>query len=164
MADEEKDILELEDLDDADSSAKVDKERERNEKRYRDLSEKVRQAEEARRSSEEKLSTLEKERNFLDSFGGIVAKYPNAVAYKDTIKEKALKGYSVEDATISTLIANNQLELPKSKETPPENPVGGAAAPNQIGGGGKKSLHEMTRDEKRAELLEAEKRGDITLT
>src|SRR3990167_248738 len=85
-------------------------EKERAEKRFKDLSEKVRLTSEERdekdklvKERDEKIVGLEKERDFFSSFGDSVAKYPQASAYKDAIKEKVLHGYTVEDATISVL-------------------------------------------------------------
>ena len=139
----------------------------RAEKRFKDLSEKVRLTAEERDTEKRKLeetlaskSTLEKEVEFLNSFGDQLSKHPEASQFRDKIKEKVLKGYSIEDATISTLAT-------EGKFTPPQpivdNPAGGSAAVNNPMTGGQKTVAEMSRDEKRAKLLEAEQRGDISL-
>ena len=134
------------------------------EKRIRGLSEKVKltseERDESRRKLEEeqqKVASLEKERDFLSSFGDQVTKHPDAVPFRDKIKERVLKGYSVEDATVSVL--NGEGKLFK-KEAPPENPAGGSApVPPQLNVD--KKVSEMTREEKRNALVEAEKRGDL---
>lgn len=159
MADENE--LDLETIDqDIENKNKV-------EKRIKDLSEKVRltseERDEQKRHSEEqaaKVASLEKERDFLSSFGDALAKYPKASAHRDEIKDKVLKGYSVEDATISTLASKGEFAPARPVET--VSPAGGAAAVNQPITGGQKKVSEMTRDEKRAILLEAEKRGEMS--
>lgn len=156
MADE----LDLEQLDE-----KIDQEN-KVEKRIKDLSEKVKltseERDELKRLSSEKDKTIEnlqKETNFLNSFGDTLSKYPQAVSLKDKIKEKVLKGYSVEDATVSTLASEGKLN-PKIEV---ENPAGGSAITNAPSGG-EKSISQLSRDEKRAKLIEAEQRGDISVT
>lgn len=153
------------DLDTLDSD--IEKEN-RVEKRIKDLSEKVKltseERDEQKRLAEErdvKISGLEKERDFLNSFGDQVGKYPEAAQFRDKIQEKVLKGYSMEDATMSTLVAEGKYNPPKV-----EQPIGdfvGGSAPTQHQGG-EKSLNQLSRDEKRAKLVEAEQRGDISIT
>lgn len=164
MADEKE--LDLEQLDsDIEKDNKV-------EKRIKDLSEKVKLTSEERDElkvlSEEKdtkISDLEKERDFLNSFGDVLVKHPAASEFKDAIKEKVLKGYSVEDATVSTLSSEGKLtpsEPKPEEEAKPENPAGGSAitppAPE-----GEKKLEDMTSEEKRAKLVEAQERGDLSI-
>ncbi len=158
MADE----LDLEQLDsDIEGQNKV-------EKRIKDLSEKVRLTAEERDEQKRilgerdtKISDLEKERDFLNSFTEVSGKYPDASSYRDKIKEKVLKGYSVEDATISTLAGEGKFTQPKAP-VKIDNVAGGSAI-NQPITGGEKSLTEMSREEKRAKLMEAEQRGDISV-
>ena len=158
------DDLDLEQLDnEIESTNKV-------EKRIKDLSEKVRLTSEERDASKLKVeeettkaANLQKEVEFLNSFGDQLSKHPEASPFRDKIKEKVLKGYSVEDATISTLASEGKLTA-SQKEVQIDNVAGGSAAVNQPITGGTKKLHEMTRDEKRAKLLEAEQRGDIFLS
>lgn len=156
------DELDLENLDkEIEGTSKV-------EKRIKDLSEKVRLTAEERderdkllTTEREKSESLTKENQFLNSFGDSLAKYPNASGYKDEIKEKVLKGYSVEDATISTLASKGQFtQGQQEKVAPTTNPAGGSAAVN-VPTGDKKKVDEMNRQEKRDALLEAEKRGDV---
>ena len=140
------------------------------EKRIKDLSGKVRltadeRDAEKRRADEEaaKASGLQKEVEFLNSFGDQLSKYPDASSFKDKIKEKVLKGYSVEDATISTLASEGKLS-PKEPVVDTSNVAGGSAAVNQPITGGQRKFSEMSREEKRSKLLEAEQRGDISLS
>ena len=158
MADE----LDLELLD-----TEIDKEN-KVERRIKDLSEKVRLTAEERDAEKRKLDeesaktgNLQKEVEFLNSFGNQLGKYPDASQFKDKIKEKVLKGYSVEDATVSTLASEGKLT---QKEVQIDNVAGGSATVNQPIAGGQKKPFEMTRDEKRNALLEAEKRGDISMS
>ena len=138
------------------------------EKRIKDLSEKVRLAAEERDAGKRKLeeestraSGLQKEVEFLNSFGDQLSKHPDASPFRDKIKEKVLKGYSIEDATISTLASEGKLS---PKEVQIDNVAGGSAAVNQPITGVQKTVSEMSRDEKRAKLLEAEQRGDLSLS
>ena len=155
-------ILDLELLD-----GEIEKEN-KVEKRIKDLSEKVRLTAEERDAEKRKLeeestkaSGLQKEVEFLNSFGDQLSKHPEASPYRDKIKEKVLKGYSVEDATISTLASEGKLN---PREVQVDNVAGGSATVNQPITGGQKKPSEMTRDEKRVALLEAEKRGDLSMS
>ena len=158
------DDLDLENLDkEIENESKV-------EKRIKDLSEKVRLTAEERDAEKIKLeeesakaSGLQKEVEFLNSFGDQLTKYPDAASHRDQIKEKVLKGYSIEDATVSTLASEGKLK-PKEQETTIDNVAGGSAAVNQPLTGEQKKVSEMSKDEKRAKLLEAEQRGDISLS
>lgn len=160
MADE---TLDLEQLDkEIESENRV-------EKRIKDLSEKVRLAAEERdavkRKAEEeaqKALNLQKEVEFLNSFGDQLSKHPEASQFREAIKEKVLKGYSVEDATVATLAS--QGKFTQRAEVTIDNVAGGSASVTQPVTGGQKQISEMTRDEKRAKLLEAEQRGEIYLS
>lgn len=136
------------------------------EKRIKDLSEKVRLTAEERdagkRQLEEytsKTKELERERDFFSSFSDVVSTNPAAKDHKDDILAKVKSGYSVEDATYAVLG-----KLGKLGQTQPavESPVGGSAAVNQPITGAQKSVSELSREEKRNALVEAEKRGDIS--
>lgn len=138
------------------------------EKRIKSLSEKVRLTSEerdelarAKEQAELEKSGAIKERDFYASFADATAKYPEANTFKDSIKEKVMSGYTVEDATVAVLAKEGKLQNytpPVEKET-----VAGGSAVNQPLQGGTKPLGEMTREEKRAMLLEAEGRGDISV-
>ena len=138
------------------------------EKRIKQLSEKVRLTAEERdekdrllKESGEKVASTERERDFYAGFTDVLANNPMAKDHKDEIKTKVLSGYTIEDATFAVLGKAGKLGQPKPEEPP--SPVGGSATttPPQ---GGEKGIPDMTREEKRAALMEAEKRGDISLT
>ena len=157
------DELDLETLDsDIEKENKV-------EKRIKDLSEKVRltseERDEQKRLLEESVSkthNLEKERDFLNSFGDQLVKYPEASVFKDKIKERVLKGYSVEDATTAVLVAEGKYAPPKPPVPSADTFAGGSATTQHQAG--EKPISELTRDEKRTKLLELEARGDISIT
>lgn len=159
MADE---TLDLDQLDqDIEKENKV-------EKRIKDLSEKVRMTAEERDAEKRKLeeftsknTELQRERDFYASFTDVVSTNPAAKDHKDEILAKVRGGYSVEDATFAVLGKAGKLSQPQPVV---ESPVGGSAAITQPTTGVQKTLSEMSRDEKRAKLLEAEKRGEITLS
>ena len=158
------DTLDLEQLDkEIEGESKV-------EKRIKDLSGKVKLTAEERdaekkRADEEVAKNLElqRERDFFAGFADVVSTNPAAKDHKDDILAKVKSGYSVEDATFAVLGKAGKLgqSQPVVDTT---NVAGGSAAINQPITGGQKKLSEMTRDEKRTELLKAEQRGDISLS
>lgn len=136
------------------------------ERRIKDLSGKVRTAAEERDAAknaqveaEGKVAEAQRERDFYASFSDVVADNPSAKDFKDDILSKVKSGYTVEDATFAVLGKAGKLNQPKEETT---HIAGGSAvnSPTQ----GEKKISEMTRDEKYAALIEAEKRGDISLT
>ena len=159
MADE---ILDLEELDEnIEKESKV-------EKRIKDLSEKVRltstERDEFKKLNDDKdtkLAETQRESDFYKGFADVMSTHPAAKDHKDEILTKVKGGYSVEDATFAVLGKAGKLGQPKP--APAENPAGGSAV-TQHSTDGQKSLNEFSRDEKRAKLLEAEARGDISLT
>lgn len=139
------------------------------EKRIKDLSDKVKltsnERDELQRISAQKdteNASLKKENEFLGSFGDAIGKYPEAASFRDQIKEKVLKGYSMEDATVSTLASAGKLNAPQ-REVQIDNPAGGSAV-TQHQSGGEKPLSQLTQGEKKAKLLEAEARGDLSIS
>src|SRR3990167_6601315 len=146
-------------------------ERNRVEKRFNDLSEKVRLTSEERDEKDkllkeqgDKNSELQKERDFYAGFSDVVSSNPAAKDHKDDILAKVKSGYTVEDATFAVLGKAGKLGQSGQPTIPappkPENPAGGSAI-NQPTTGGQKPLNQMTREEKRAALVEAEARGDL---
>jgi hypothetical protein len=115
----------------------------------------------SRAEAEAKVQTAEKERDFYASFSDSISKYPSANEHKDAIKEKVMSGYTVEDATVSVLAKEGKLGSVQAPPPPRQSPAGGSAS-NQIGSNGSKPLGEMTREEKRQAILDAESRGDIS--
>ena|SRR3990167_1249686 len=163
------DDLEL-DLDDLDKDINN---RNKVEERIKDLSSKVKLTSQERdelqasnkKLEDEKAAAL-KEKDFYASFSDTVSQYPNAKDFKDKIKEKVMAGYSVEDATVAVLAKEGKLATTPSENIQPEpkqSPAGGSATtspPTQ----GQKPISEMTREEKRQALLEAEARGDVGIS
>lgn len=157
MADE----LDLEGLDeDIEKNNKV-------EKRIKDLSEKVRLTSEERdeknkllQERDKKIVELERENSFNNGFVDMLSAHPMAKDHKDEIKQKVLSGYSVEDATFAVLGKANQLGQPQPIV---DSPIGGSAAINPPVTGGEKPFKDMTREEKRNKLLEAEARGELSI-
>lgn len=131
-------------------------------KEQAEAAEKARAAEQA---ANERANAAEKKAEFLDSFTGVATKYPGATEYKDAIQEKVLAGYSVEDAAVSVLNAEGKfIPVPPQVEVAPQTQAAGGSAPITISTSGSKELHEMSREEKRAEILKAVERGDISMT
>lgn len=158
------DELDIENLDD-----EVEKEH-IIDKRIKSLNDKVRVTAEDRdekdRLLKEKLSeneNLVKERDFLNSFGDQIGKHPEAAQFKDQIKERVLKGYSIEDATSAVLVAEGKYNPPQGPPPSIEN-IAGGSAPTLHQAGGEKSVSQLSREEKRAKLMEAEQRGDISVS
>ena len=140
------------------------------EKRIKDLSEKVKLTSEERDEQKRllgerdvQLADTSKERDFFKNFNPLTTKYPGSADYQDKILEKVKAGYEVEDATISILAKEGKFQGTPTPPPPRENPAGGSAV-NTITGETDKPLNEMSRDEKRAKLLDAEVKGDISLT
>lgn len=138
------------------------------EERIKTLSSKVKTTAEERDAANAKVQTetearmkVEKERDFYATFTESAAKYPGSLAFRDQIKEKVIAGYSVEDATVSVL--NKEGKLTPEIKTVEVAPAAGGSAVNQLPDGGQKTLREMTRDEKRAALIEEERKGNISL-
>ena len=154
------DDLEL-DLDDAPKEEHII------DKRIKSLSEKVRLTSEERdefkklgEEKDAKLAETQRERDFYSGFADVVVANPSAKDYKEDILTKVKGGYSVEDATFAVLGKAGKLGQPPPP--PKENPAGGSAVTPPIPG--QKILKEMSRDEKRTQLLELEARGDISIT
>lgn len=137
------------------------------EKRIKDLSGKVKLTAEERdekdrllKESEAKGAEATIERDFYKGFSASTAKYPAATEFQDEILSKVKSGYSVEDATLSVLNSKGKL-MP---EAPAERvATSGGSAPITLQGNGTKSQFEMTQVERRAALIEAEQKGDISV-
>lgn len=139
------------------------------EERIKDLSQKVKLTAQERdelKGLNQQLSSekenLSKEVDFYKNFSSSTGKYPGAAEHVDDIRAKVLAGYDVEDATVAVLARAGKL----SGSTPaPEREIrAGGSATNLPPSGGTKNLRDMSREEKRAALMEAETRGDISLS
>lgn len=132
--------------------------------RFEKLSEKViltsKEKEElakAKEALENEKNSLAKERDFYKDFSVNVSKYPQASDFQDKILEKVKQGYATEDAIVSVL--NKEGKLTASVETKPAPQVEGGSAPTTFEG--EKGLSDMTAEEKRNALLDADKRGEV---
>lgn len=139
------------------------------EKRIKDLSQKVKLTSEERdeqtRLLNEKdalLTTATKERDFFQGFSTQTSKYPAAAEFQDKIKEKVMAGYDVEDATVAVLSREGKFTGQSAPAIVRESPAGGSA-PTNIKVDVNKPINEMTREEKRAAILELERKGDISV-
>ena len=138
------------------------------ERRIKQLSDKVRLTAEERDEKDRLLKEkgvenieLQRERDFYAGFTDVVAQNPAAKDHKDDILAKVKGGYTVEDATFAVLGKAGKLNTPAPE---PESPAGGSSAPvTPPQGGTGKSVQEMTQQERRTALLEAQSRGDIAL-
>lgn len=152
------------DLDLNDEEEKVNKV----EKRIKDLSEKTKTAyterDEAKAAAEkeaaEKAAAL-KDVDFYKNFSTVSSKYQGSAEYQDKIREKVNAGYDLEDATIS-ILAKEGKYAPQAAVVDKESPAGGSAV-NTIKTNTDKPLNEMSRDEMRQKLTEAQNRGDLGL-
>lgn len=141
----------------------VEVQKKKEDKRLKDLSEKVRLTAEERDEKDKllteqtsKLASAEKETEFYKNFNALSAKYPGASEYQDAIKEKVNAGYDPDDAVVAVLAKEGK--LPGQTQSPiseTESPAGGSAV-NTIKGEGAKTSSEMTQEERRAELVKNE--------
>ena len=145
------------------------------EQRIKDLSSKVKLTSQERdelKTAKEELETanktLEKERDFYSGFGDQLSKYPGASEFKDAIRDKVMAGYDIEDATVSVLakegkLGNESMETQEVQETAPIAPApaaGGSADISSLGAE-PKSADQMSREERRAKLIEADQKGEL---
>lgn len=138
------------------------------EKRIKDLSNKVEltakerdELAQTKQALEQEKASLTKEVDFFKNFTPLTSKYQGATEFQDKIREKVLAGYDIEDATISVLTREGKFQGAPAPEIR-ESPAGGSAV-NTIKAEGPKPLNEMSREEMKAALLEAEKKGDLSL-
>lgn len=140
------------------------------EKRIKNLSEKVKTTAQerdefakAKADEETKRLAAEKERDFFKNFTPLTSKYQGAAEFQTEIWDKVKTGYTEEDATVAVLVNKGKYTPPPQAPeplAPRENPAGGSAA-TAMPGTGDKTLTEMSRDEKRAQLEEISSRGDL---
>jgi len=129
--------------------------------RVKNLADKAKIAEEEKNQALAEKEELERERDFYQSFSEAVSIYPEAKDYQQEIKEKVMSGYTVEDATISMLAKEGKLGG-QTVETPSHTIGGSASTPPT--NSENKSVSEMSLNEKREALIEAEARGDLSLS
>jgi hypothetical protein len=128
-------------------------------KRLKDLSEKVKLTSEERDEKDKllqeatlKAEAAEKSVEFYKGLTGITSKpeFAGASEYEEQIKEKFDKGYTLEDATVSALREAGRLPGMTQAPIAQESPAGGSS--NTAISTGERSVAEMTQDERRAEL------------
>lgn len=119
------------------------------------------EAKAAAEAAQARAEAAEKERDFFANFSKESVKYPAASEHMDAIKEKVMAGYSVEDATVSVLNAEGKL-TPQAQEVPADTgtALGGSATTPPLSGESK-PVGEMTQEERRAALIEADRRGEL---
>lgn len=137
----------------------------RKDKRLKSLSDKVKEKDEAlsteseaRKKAEEERDSIRKENEFFKGFNTVSSKYQGASEFQEQIFEKVKAGYDVEDATISVLAREGKFTAPKQEI---DSAAGGSASTTLSGG--EKTMDEMSRDEKRAQLADLESRGEFKL-
>lgn len=159
------DLLDL----DLDTPSEEQEKINKTEKRIKDLSEKVKltaterdELKAAKELAETEKAAALKDAEFFKNFNTVASRHQGATEYQDKIREKVLAGYDLEDATISILAKEGKYTPPAPTPLPKESPAGGSA-PTTLKSG-EKTIGDMTQDERRSLLLEAEKRGDIGLS
>lgn len=143
----------------------------RSENRYKDLADKVAEAHkekaEIQAKADKEKAELEaklKEAEFTANFAGLQGKYPNAKEFEAEIKEKASKGYTLEDATLSTLASKGKLISPEVQRQEVVNQaIGGSADINVNNAKGDDPTFGGDSGKMREELVRLEKTGDVGL-
>ena len=120
----------------------------RSEERIKQLSDKVELTAKERDELKSLNETTTRERDFYKEYADIVSTQPAAKDHQEEIKEKVLKGYSVQDATFAVLGAAGKLggEVAQPKQ------IAGGSAATAMPQGGEKSPAEMTQAERREQL------------
>lgn len=129
------------------------------EERITDLSSKVKIASEERDAALAKVAAAEKKAAFAEGFVGILESQPAAKEHRADIEAKVTAGLSLQDATYAVLGAAGKLGTPQVAR----QPIGGGSAQTPIISQADKKPDEMTRQEKRAALVELERTGVIGL-
>ena len=135
------------------------------EQRIKDLSGKVRtyaterdEALTAKQTAEAERAEAQKDVEFYKGFSTVASKYQGAAEYQEQIREKVRGGYELEDAAISILAREGKYNAPATPQAAPDSPAGGSAA-NRMPNMADKPISEMSREEKRAALIQAEAEG-----
>ncbi len=117
------------------------------EDRIRQLSDKVEIASKERDESKSREEMATRERDFYKGFSEVLSTNPLAKDHEAEIREKVLKGYSVQDATFAALGAAGKFSAPIA----PPSPAGGSAD-TAMPSKSEKEVKDMTQVERRAEL------------
>lgn len=129
----------------------------REDKRIKNLSEKVELTSKERDDFKQKAEKAEREAGFYKDFNGMIAKYPQAAELQDKIKEKVMGGYTVADATAAVLVGEGKF----TNAPVVDSPIGGSAInqPQKTN----KSASEMTQAERLEALRKAESQNLLSL-
>jgi len=134
------------------------------ERRITDLSSTVKKTSEerdaekaAREAAEAKAAAAERKAEALSGFADVVAENPAAKDHKDDILSKVESGYTLEDATFAVLGKAGKLNAPTHETS---SPAGGSAA-TVLPSNTPKTIGEMSQEERRQAIIDAEARGDI---
>lgn len=119
----------------------------RSEERITELSDKVKIEAEGRVKAEADKADAERRATFAEGFVDVLSTNPQAKDHKDEIKEKVLKGYSMEDATYAVLGKAGKLGV-----QPQDKPQVAGGSATTAPTGGQKEIKDMTLAEKRAAL------------
>jgi hypothetical protein len=121
----------------------------RSEERIKQLSDKVELTSKERDELKTLNETTARERDFYKGFSEVVGTHTAAKDHQEEIKEKVLKGYSVQDATFAVLGAAGKLGGSPQVATPQ---VAGGSASTTITQNVDKPIAEMSQVERRAQL------------
>jgi len=120
----------------------------RAEERITQLSDKVKTEAELRQKAEADKAEAERRATFAEGFVDVLAANPAAKDHKDEIKDKVLKGYSIEDATYAVL--GKAGKLGQAPVVQPQ--VAGGSATNAMPQNAQKEIKDMSLSEKRSQL------------
>ncbi|MDE2233387.1 MAG: hypothetical protein KGJ90_04735 [Patescibacteria group bacterium] len=132
---------------------------ERSEKRFTDLTEKLKNQDEQYKKElqarDERIANLE----FDNAFKGVESQYPAAKELKDKIRERVKAGLPVDEAAVVVLHSEGKLDTGEkiAHENEAMRSMGGSA--DTMAPLGSKRVSDMTPDELRAALLEEERKG-----
>ncbi len=130
------------------SQTEVSKEN-RSEERIKQLSDKVELTSKERDEKNALLESSNRERDFYKGYADIVSTQPAAKDHQEEIKEKVLKGYSVQDATFAVLGAAGKIGGNQPTASPQ---VAGGSASTTVTQSSDKPVAEMTQAERRERL------------
>lgn len=129
------------------------------EKRIKALSGDLKQAATERDTAVLERDAAIKKAAFAEGFVDIVTANPAAKDHKADIEAKVLAGYTVQDATYAVLGPIGKLGTQLSSA-----PITGGSAPTIIPNQGIKPVNEMSREELKAAMLDAQNKGDLFLS
>lgn len=121
----------------------------RAQERITELSDKVKTEAEGRQKAENEKLDAQRRADFAEGFVDVIATNPGAKDHKDEIKEKVLKGYTIQDATFAVLGAAGKLGGTSTQTTAPQ--VAGGSATTTVTTP-QKGVKEMTQAERRSQL------------